>query len=407
MSLILQALKKAKDLTARKATPAQTTAPAALASFRFGRRSKTEQVKRILLRFVLLSLALAGILGYTVNWWVQRSRPRSGIVINVPPVERVGEQPAAPPSGSPETATERQQPPVPAAAQQQATQQEPPAQSPPLQPPPTQPAPVQPARQQQLAVLPRAAVQQTQQLPPAVPPRAEPRPPITGERPGATAPAEPPRTVAPPAEPPPVKAQQQPSGIQVVPASRNLFELAVFYQRSKDFVKAFEMYRKVLEQDPLNAAAYNNMGLLHQEMGNNSDAIRAFRNAILIDENYDKAHNNLGSVLMNAGQDSEALREVNRALQLNPKNAEAMINLAVLTKRSGNVEQAKIHYLRALQINPTNAVAHYNLALLFEEQGENSSAVEHFREFLKAGSGSYPDVARDVEIKINELLRRE
>ena len=45
MSLILDALKKAKELTNRKPAPP----PAALASFRFGRPSRSEKTKRVAL----------------------------------------------------------------------------------------------------------------------------------------------------------------------------------------------------------------------------------------------------------------------------------------------------------------------------------------------------------------------
>ena len=142
-------------------------------------------------------------------------------------------------------------------------------------------------------------------------------------------------------------------------------------------------------------------------MSNNAEAIKAFRQAILINPNYDKAHNNLGIALMNSGQDSEAQREFNRALQINSKSTEAITNLALLAQKSGNVEQAKIQLLRVIQMSPKNAEAHYNLASMYEEAGEVGKAVEHYKKFLDEGSSSYPDLARDVETKIQELSKRK
>jgi tetratricopeptide (TPR) repeat protein len=149
------------------------------------------------------------------------------------------------------------------------------------------------------------------------------------------------------------------------------------------------------------------MGLLYQGMSNHPEAIKAFRQAILINPNYDKAHNNLGIALMNAGDNAEAQREFNRALQINPKNTEAIINMALLSQKSGNVDQAKVQLLRVLQMNPRNAEAHYNLASVYEEELELAKAVEHYRKFLDEGSNSYPDLARDVEQKIQELSKRK
>jgi Flp pilus assembly protein TadD len=142
-------------------------------------------------------------------------------------------------------------------------------------------------------------------------------------------------------------------------------------------------------------------------MSNNFEATKAFRQAILINPNYDKAHNNLGIALMNSGQDAEAEREFNRALQINPKSTEAITNLALIAQKLGNKDQAKTQLLRVIQMSPKNAEAHYNLASLYEEEGEVNRAVEHYRKFLDEGSSSYPDLARDVERKIQELSNRK
>src|SRR5438477_10275554 len=77
MSLILDALKKAKDLAGRKPAAAP---PAALASFRFGRPSRSQKIKRIGLMMVL-GLVSIGALAYTVNFWLKRmSKPRAVLI---------------------------------------------------------------------------------------------------------------------------------------------------------------------------------------------------------------------------------------------------------------------------------------------------------------------------------------
>ena len=370
MSLILDALKKAKELTNRKPAPP----PAALASFRFGRPSRSEKTKRIAL-FALLALAIVSSLGYTATLLMKRLRKPQAVLIQTsqPPL------PPEPEAGKPA--------PTPATVSKEPAKQEIilPAPSPAAVPPP--PASVTPIPIKTSAPL----TPQVLESRPAPPLETEPKP------------AQPVQTVAaavtPAAAPPP---QPQP-----VTPSRDPFDLAVFYQRSGDYLKALEQYNKVLEKDPLNAAVYNNLGLIQYATGNTPEAIRAFRQSTYIDPKYDKAHNNLGLALRQAGQDAEAQREFERALQLNPKNAEALTNLAALAKKAGNLERAKVQYLQAIQVNPANAEAHYNLAVLYEEQGENGSAVDHFRKFLALGSGSHPEVVAEVEKKIEELSKKK
>src|SRR6267142_1558398 len=355
MSLILQALKRAKDRTGRKAG---SPPPTALASFRFGRPTRWQKVRRVALFYLLPALALTLIIGYGVNFRANRlKKPGTAVVVQAPVT--LPNPVATPSPEAPAPEVEVKVEPTTPTAQTPAPPQPEPRRVPRLARRETSPATPR-------APLPDAAVGNA----PAPPPPAE-------NESARTQPAP-----APPAQP------QQPAA-EITPSSRHPFELALFYQRSGDFLKASEQYKKVLDKDPLNASVYNNMGLMHQNSQNYVEAIKAFRQATYINPSYDKAHNNLGTALMGAGQDSEA-----------------MTNLAILSRKSGNIGQAKTLYLRALQVNQASPQTHYNLAMIYEEQGEFGKAIEHFKKFLNLGSGSYPDIARDVEKKIDELSKK-
>lgn len=391
MSLILQALKKAKDLTSRKAPPP----PTALASFRFGRPTRAQKVRRIALVYLLPALVLTLVIGFGVNFWANRlKKPRAAVLVQapVPPLDPVVTLPpeAAPAQAQPadtvqQTAnTPAAKGPVPARATSRGNVESAPKPQAPA------PSPAQPRR------VSRPAPQVTSQ-PPSAGPVVSSNPTLSPPVEGAGARTQP---------DPPAPVQPQQPGVQITASSRDPFELALFFQRSGDYLKAFEQYNRVLDKDPLNASVYNNMGLMHQASHNYLEAIKVFRQATYINPNYDKAHNNLGTALMGAGQDPEAGREFNRALELNPKNSEAMTNLAILARKSGNIDQAKTLYLRALQVNQSSPQTHYNLAMIYEEQGEFGKAIEHFKKFLNLGSGSYPEIARDVEKKVEELSKK-
>jgi Tfp pilus assembly protein PilF len=375
MSLILQALKRAREITERKAPPIQ--GPAALQSFGFGRAPKTVRWKQVMTAYVLPATMLGLLLAYTVNFWINRlSTPGADAEVsftetqepsaspteeNTPRVSETSPAAISAETGIPSQVIPERTPPAPAAENRV-------------------PLPAPPVEMPRPAVTGRAPIERTS-------------PPAVATLPGAPAP--PPETSAAPA-----------SNTLREETARDPFELALFYQRTGDYPKAFDYYNRVLAADPLNAPVFNNIGLLHLAMSRNADAIRAFRNAIAVDPNYAMAHNNLGIALMNDNQDSEATRELERALQLNPQNAEALTNLGILARREGQAEEAKFYYLRALQVNPGHAETHYNLAMILDEQGESGSAVEHFEAFLKFGSHTRPELTMPVEGKIQELRRR-
>src|SRR5437016_2763871 len=80
MSLILDALKKARELTNRK--PAAPP-PAALASFRFGRTSRSKKTKRIAL-LALIAVAIVSSAVYTANLWMKRLKKPGAVVMQAP-----------------------------------------------------------------------------------------------------------------------------------------------------------------------------------------------------------------------------------------------------------------------------------------------------------------------------------
>jgi Flp pilus assembly protein TadD len=397
MSLILDALKKAKQMAGRKPEPAP---PSALASFRFGRPTRAERLRKIVLGGVMAVIGLSATV-YTVSFIMARYRkPKGAVLVQAPrPALEADTVPAeeAAAADEPKAEAAKEAPPKPepppTPAKSVALAQQAPAQ--PQRPAVTTPPPVnRPIPVQQASPAPRTAT--PVQVPPAG--RAVPGDPV----PTNVVPEPSPSAAAPAA-----RAASPGGRGEITPPARDPFDLAVFYQRSGDFLKALDQYNKVLERDPLNPSVYNNVGLIHYSTKNTPEAIKAFRQATYIDPKYDTAHNNLGLALQQAGQDAEAEREFERALQLNPKNAAAMTNLAALARKFGNVERAKIQYLQAIQVNPVNAEAHYNLAMLYEEQGENGNAVEHFKKFLTLGSNSHPEIVGDVEKKIEELSRKK
>ena len=287
MSLILKALEKAKSMAARK--PAPPPHPAALASFRFGRPTKARRMRKLVILGLLPIVVVGAGAGYGIRYWLQKTSRPATVVVNMPPRS---DTPVPDRQTEPRPATEATVPqpaPTPESAGQNAA-----------------PAPVQTA----------SAVSTDAAGPPKPAPRRRRAVETRAPKPVDT-PAEPGQNdVSKASDAAPNAGATTSAGAVAasasVPApitvSHNGFELAVFYQRSGEYTKALEQYQKLLERDPLNASVYLNLGLLYQAMSNNLEALKAFRQAILINPNYDKAHNNLGIALMNSGQDAEAER---------------------------------------------------------------------------------------------------
>jgi Tfp pilus assembly protein PilF len=241
---------------------------------------------------------------------------------------------------------------------------------------------------------------------PVEPPPVEPAP----SAPAATIEVRQPRgsrlaVVAPPGPqrpPDPVPAAQKPPP----DAAADLMTQALYHHRAGDFESALVAYRTLIEQNQLNAAAHNNLGLLYQQKDLLDDAARSFQRAIIIDARYGLAHNNYGVTLLRQGRPEEAAVQFRTVLSLEPRNVDALVNLALAEKAAGRGEQARSTLLRALGASPRHAMAHYNLAVLHDDTGEHARALEHYRAFLEHAGADHADRTAGVRARVEALANR-
>jgi tetratricopeptide (TPR) repeat protein len=67
-------------------------------------------------------------------------------------------------------------------------------------------------------------------------------------------------------------------------------------------------------------------------------------------EPYHKAHNNLGNALYRVGQVSEAIEHYQQAVQIQPECAVAYVNLAAVLAQTGRFDEAIEHCQCALRL---------------------------------------------------------
>jgi len=143
-----------------------------------------------------------------------------------------------------------------------------------------------------------------------------------------------------------------------------------YYTKAR-FLEARKAFLKILELDPRNVRAENNLGLIFESDGNPAAAIEAYRKAIAWQEqtlgSSEQPYVNLGNLLMEQGQTKEALGPLGKAVALAPNNAFCHMTLGVYYRKIGQMEGAQRELERATQLDPENAVAHYQLGRLYKE----------------------------------------
>ncbi len=185
----------------------------------------------------------------------------------------------------------------------------------------------------------------------------------------------------------------------------NQFNLGVSYQNQKEYLKAIEAYKKVIELDPNYGEAYNNLAILYQEIGDDHRAFEIYKKLIQISPQYEKAYNNLGILFYLKGRDGEAMEAFEKAININPHNIESYINLGVLYKKQGQWNKAIESYQRALSIDPFHKETHYNIGLLYEQMEQIELAVGHYQKFVQLASNTHPELVSKVQRHLKALTK--
>ncbi len=166
-------------------------------------------------------------------------------------------------------------------------------------------------------------------------------------------------------------ATAPPSSKQALALQESLQEMFVLAVKQEEnpatVVAAIETYQAILKAKPAHAPALINLGTIHYNCREYSQAEKLYRAATIADPDYALAFFDLGNVL----------DELQR------------------------LPEATAAYQRAVQLVPSYADAHYNLALAYERQNERRKALRHWLLYIRLdASGPWSSHARTQARKI-------
>jgi tetratricopeptide (TPR) repeat protein len=118
---------------------------------------------------------------------------------------------------------------------------------------------------------------------------------------------------------------------------------------ARDPEAAMAAYRRALAGRPDLADAHNNLGRLHHDRRELSDAESCYRLAICVDAQIPLYWFNLGVALEDQGRCAEAIAAYERALELEPASADAHFNLARLLELGGRRADDEVLLRRAVR----------------------------------------------------------
>ncbi len=163
---------------------------------------------------------------------------------------------------------------------------------------------------------------------------------------------------------------------------REFFDLAF---TRKDPLVQIELYKNVLEIEPDNVEALNNIGVSYNNAYKYNEAIAYFNKCIKLDPNYALPHANLAFSYNLLDDLENALKYANEAIKLDPKlDWSYSVKGNVLTKK-GELDEAEKTFNLAIKLNKNSPETYYTRAYFYEEIGKYDESEKDYQKAEKLG----------------------
>ncbi|MBI5408758.1 MAG: tetratricopeptide repeat protein [Nitrospirae bacterium] len=156
------------------------------------------------------------------------------------------------------------------------------------------------------------------------------------------------------------------------------------FELKRDYSKALENYKKVLEIDGDNFTVMNNIAYILLEMNLTEESVVYSRMAVERNNDYVPALINLGIAYAKSGNTRSSEEYLSHAFRLEPDNRSVILNLAVLYERQKDYDKASEYFTR---LNKLGAVeGSLGMARLYELQGKTEDAIKRYRHIYEHAS---------------------
>lgn len=183
---------------------------------------------------------------------------------------------------------------------------------------------------------------------------------------------------------------------------------------ARDYLKALQDCRDLLEQNPRDAVAWRNMSAIYIALGSDADAAKTAGHALDLDPKDAWVHYYLGVLDARADRNEDAIRRFELALSLSPAMGEAHQGLAAAHFRLGDDGNSVFHWSQAYQLAPQSGEICRGFGATLLRMGQPAKAAYYLRQAVELvpdwaeGRQEYGEALRQAgedRDAVTELLR--
>lgn len=181
-----------------------------------------------------------------------------------------------------------------------------------------------------------------------------------------------------------------------------LFEGASQASQEGRHQTAVQMGELLLEHAPQNPNVHHLAGFIYGRVGDQTAAVKYFRQAIALNGQMPSYHYNLAEALYHQSEWQLAEQSYRQALSLDPRHARACRKLAEVLYNQGRLDEAIKHYSQAIRLIPNDTEAHYKLGWALQGLGAYELAIDCYRQTLQL-KPDFAEAYNDLGVALDAL----
>ncbi|KKS25805.1 MAG: hypothetical protein A2606_02740 [Candidatus Yanofskybacteria bacterium RIFOXYD1_FULL_42_10] len=170
--------------------------------------------------------------------------------------------------------------------------------------------------------------------------------------------------------------------------------------------KTEEFYGNILQYEPKNVRALNNLAMYYSERGKNKEAEDLYWRAVDANNNVPAPYYNLGNILRDRGDIAGALELYKKAIEHDSSFVFGYMNIAAIYAGQGNLTGAIEMLEKVKELKPYDASVYYNLSLLYLAQKNNDLAIKNLVAADKLAERD-SEVKAAVDVLMNQLNKKK
>lgn len=156
-----------------------------------------------------------------------------------------------------------------------------------------------------------------------------------------------------------------------------LFEMADIYMIGEDYIKAQNIFRKIIEIDSSREGAYYGLSITNDFLKGDIDfSIENYKKAIEINRDYDRAYYYLGHIYEKIGKKDLAIEVFKECVRIDPYDFNSLNIIGAIYIDLKEYDKALFYIDKSLEVNPSYGIAIYNKGVLKKAENKNSEALK-------------------------------